>query len=77
MPRTPWCDCKVAFGIEDADPFDIERTEPLPRGWTLNEVDGTGARWVAVFRVSGIPTTEDGRAVKRWLRKIGAMAPIR
>lgn len=72
MPKPPWDDCKVAFGIDNADPFDTERSEPLPSGWELNEVDGTGARWVAVFRVAGIPTVEDGQLVNRWLRKIGA-----
>jgi hypothetical protein len=73
VSKAPWDDCKVAFGIDNADPFDTDRPEPLPRGWKLNEVDGSGARWVAVFRVKGIPTAADGTAVKRWLRKIGAI----
>lgn len=71
----PWSDCKVAFSIGNADPFDsvdCERGTRLPRGWELSEVDGTGGRWVVVFRVKGIPATEDGERVKRWLRRIGA-----
>lgn len=70
--KTPWCDCKVAFSVDDADPFDHTILKPLPDGWSLDGIDGTGARWVAVFRVAGVPTVEDGRKVKRWLRSIGA-----
>jgi hypothetical protein len=35
----------------------------LPKGWSLNEIDGTGARWVAIFRVAGVPRVEDGERV--------------
>ncbi len=41
----------------------------VPKG----EIDGAGARYVAVFRVRAMPTVEDGKAVRRWLRKIGAL----
>lgn len=84
----PWDDCKVAFGIEDDRPFDNRKLFaragrcgphgvrkspcPLPGGWTLDQVDGAGARWVVVFRVDGVPSVEDGERVAAWLRKIGA-----
>jgi hypothetical protein len=76
---TPWDDCKVAFGIDDAAPFDDVSSpksvwdHPLPKGWQLVEIDGAGARYVAVFRVSVMPTVEDGKAVRRWLRRIHAI----
>lgn len=77
----PWSDCKVAFPLDDGDPFDdhdlidaASAGRDLPSGWALDEVDGTGARWVAVFRVAGIPSPRAGRCVLKWLRKIGAVA---
>lgn len=75
MSKAPWGDCKVAFGIDNAEPFDdnLLWKQRLPRGWELNEIDGAGARYVAVFRVIGIPTVADGAAIKRWLRKVGAI----
>lgn len=82
VTQLPWSDCKIAFSIDNADPFDdlnnvlFEPDAPgLPHGWRLNEIDGTGARWVAVFRVRGVPTVDDGRLAKRWLCKIGAIVP--
>lgn len=60
----PWDDCKIAFGVT-ADVEDVWNIKPesLPSGWTLNETDSSGARLVAVFRVEGIPTAEDGTKV--------------
>lgn len=82
----PWDDCKVAFGIDDDQAVEklfysgIPSGESrhakklgLPPGWTLNEVDGAGARWVAVFRVDGVPTVADGKRVIALLRSIGAL----
>lgn len=86
LTKPPWDDCKVAFGIDDERAIEVlfysgptsgaarhAKGLGLPPGWVLNEVDGAGARWVAVFRVAGLPTVEDGRAVKRLLRTIGAI----
>ncbi len=82
----PWDDCKVAFGIDDdqaveklfySGPPSGEARHAkklgLPSGWTLNEVDGAGARWVAVFRVRGVPTVRDGKRVVEVLKRLGAM----
>lgn len=74
----PWDDCKVAYGI-DEDRVLCRRCEKhtleLPAGWSLTEVDGAGARLVAVFRVDGVPRVEDGKAVLSMLRRIRAIAP--
>lgn len=59
--KMPWSDCKVAFPIYDSEAVwnsDIKLN--LPDGWTLIETDGTGARYVAVFRINGMPKVEDG-----------------
>jgi hypothetical protein len=85
--NAPWCDCKVAFGIEDDEAVmglfysGVHGGEArhakklgLPPGWTLNEVDGAGARWVAVFRVEGVPTVRDGKHVIALLRRLGALS---
>lgn len=77
--KTPWCDCKVAFEI-DEDGLLWRRAQaetlPLPGGWSLCETDSSGARLVAVFRVEGVPRAEDGRVVMSMLRRIRAIAPI-
>ena len=84
----PWDDCKVAFGIDDDRAVEKlfysgaasgggearhSKKLGLPPGWTLNEVDGAGARWVAVFRVDGVPTVRDGKRVIAVLRSLGAL----
>jgi hypothetical protein len=82
----PWDDCKIAFGIEDDEAVEKlfysgapsgearhGKKLGLPVGWTLDEVDGTGARWVAVFRVHGVPTVRDGKRVVEVLKRLGAM----
>lgn len=78
--ETPWDDCKVAIGVDNDEPLnDSEIFESLcagrdlPRGWVLDELDGTGARWVAVFRVAGFPTMYAGKRVRSVLRSIGAL----
>jgi len=81
-----WDDCKVVFGIDDDEAvMSLFYSGPyggaskhakklgLPAGWTLNEVDGTGARWVAVFRVDGVPTARDGKRVIEVLKRLGAL----
>lgn len=79
--RVPWCDCKVAFGIDDPETFErwMDRTDDgeglLPAGWTLCETDGTGARYVAIFRVDGALALGDGSAVAHLLRSHGGAAP--
>jgi hypothetical protein len=85
-PETPWDDCKVAFGIEDDEAVEkLFYSGPsggearhakklgLPSGWTLDEVDGSGARWVAVFRVRGVPSVRDGKRVVEVLTRLGAL----
>lgn len=66
----PWDDCKVAFGVEDSEAFErwMEETDDgkglLPTGWSLCEIDGSGARYVAVFRVDGMLREVNGQAVR-------------
>lgn len=76
-----WDDCKVAFAI-DEDRLLWRRynngrlSADLPAGWSLCEVDGAGARLVAVFRVEGAPTADDGRKVLSMLRRIRAVSRL-
>lgn len=74
----PWDNCKVAFGIDDAAPLDSKDevfigVARLPPGWMLDEVDGAGGRWVAVFSVDGMPLASAGRRVRAALRTVGAI----
>lgn len=78
----PWCDCKVAYGF-DCDPEDIwrafDRYEPgpkydLPKGWEFIGTDGTGARFVAKFRVKTIPDKQDGEKVLAVIQQLSASA---
>jgi hypothetical protein len=75
-PVTPWDDLKVAFGIDDLERFEelMEETVDgkglLPVGWSLCETDGTGARYVAIFRVEGMPSARDGEAVAELLKRV-------
>lgn len=77
--EAPWDDCKVAFGI-DEDRLLWRRSDDgrlaadLPAGWSLTEIDGAGARLVAVFRIEGVPTAEDGKKVLLMLRRIRAIS---
>lgn len=78
----PWSDMKVAFGLDDDEPLDrwwsstARNKRRLPPGWSLNEIDGSGARWVAVFRVEDrIPTLAEGEAVQGFLEAIRAVTP--
>ena len=74
MRNTPWNDCQVAFGIDD----DIDDDLLLPmldqanwsEGWEFTESDGTGARTVLIFRVTGQLTHEDGKRTKLLIRRI-------
>jgi hypothetical protein len=65
----PWDDCKVAYGVDDAEAFYgwMEATKDgrdvLPAGWSFCETAGSGEQFVAVFRVEGALRVEDGRAV--------------
>jgi hypothetical protein len=64
----PWGDCKVAFDSESDDHDKIfnffgYENKYLPKGWELNEIDGTGARTVIIFRVNELLTIEDGNKV--------------
>jgi hypothetical protein len=74
----PWDDCKIAYGIDDDASlwrrYDSGKLE-LPAGWSLDQVDGAGARFVVVFRVKELPYVEDGRAVLSMLRRIRAITP--
>jgi hypothetical protein len=80
-PSLPWCDCKVAFGVDDWDAIE-KISEPawsgrLPTGWTHNETDGTGGRIVVVFRVRVPLREEDGEYVVKLLQQMGATNPKR
>lgn len=74
MAGLPWCDCKVAFGIDDDDPlwawWDTGGQKLLPVGWSLTETDGAGARMVAIFRIEGELRQADGDKVAVILRDI-------
>jgi len=74
---TPWSDMKVAFPIGDDDALwaasDAGRLT-LPTGWELCETDGAGARYVAIFRVGGVPTIADGEAVLAAIKAAGGAA---
>lgn len=65
----PWSDCKVAFGINGDEAaalsawMDTTSNRGLPAGWFIDEVDNSGARSVAVFRVEGVLRPEDGQQV--------------
>ena len=71
----PWSDLKVAFGITNPERYlkaHDRGAAPLPAGWSLTEIDGSGARWVIVFRVEEvIPTVEDARTVAALIRRFG------
>jgi hypothetical protein len=74
----PWSDCKIAFGVHDGDSiWDLYDTQIKPyisEKWELWGTDGSGARWVVIFRVNGIPTREEGEKVKSILEKINKKA---
>jgi hypothetical protein len=73
--KIPWDDCKVAFGVDDSEAFYgwIEAMQDgkgvLPTGWSFCETAGSGAQFVAVFRVEGALRVEDGFAVTEILRR--------
>jgi len=76
MENLPWSDLKIAFGTRDAltvwralESGAGRHVDKLPQGWSLCETDRSGARCVAVFRVSGVPTIEDGLTVKRLISR--------
>lgn len=75
----PWCDCKVAFRFDGHEEVvwttlwrgnNEGRTKLLPRGWTLDGTDASGARMVVIFRVDGIPKPSDGLKVQRLLERL-------
>ena len=72
--NAPWDDCKVAFSIDNADAFDQwwddpKHAEDLPHGWSVVEIDSSGARYVVVFQIEGMPTKADGQKVKKFLNR--------
>ena len=72
--RAPWSDLKVAFAIVNPERFMRKLdsgTMKLPDGWECCETDCAGARCVIVFRVAGVPATEDGRVVAQLIRRWG------
>ena len=65
----PWDDLKLAFGFDGDEEALWEAFGPggrgaLPKGWSLNETDASGARLVAVFRVEGALVIEDAKTVR-------------
>jgi hypothetical protein len=78
--RLPWSDLKVCFSCGDS----VERLWRawqekrliLPEGWELCETDISGASgYVAIFRVSIIPTAGDAYRVKREVRRFTGSCP--
>jgi hypothetical protein len=83
IDELPWGDCKVAFGWDASDEGDellteiwdeeiADRSKSIwPEGWSINETDGAGARYVIVFRIEGnLPTREDGERVQELVSMI-------
>lgn len=75
----PWSDLKVAFDwtppYNDDDPEDfgglgLLMKQAWPEGWEITEVDGSGARYVAVFRVEGMPAIREAQAVEAKLLQL-------
>ena len=77
LRELPWSDLKVAFPIGDDDALwaasDAGRLI-LPAGWELSETDGAGSRYVAIFRVDGVPSVADGEAVLAAIKAVGCAA---
>ena len=71
--KAPWNGCMIMFDIDSARPFMVTRREQLPEGWALASIDNS----VASFRVRGVATPKDGRAVLAWLIFIGAVTSTR
>lgn len=73
----PWDDLKVAYSIDNDDAvwdaFYVKHTHTLPLGWELDETDCSGARCVAVFRVTGPLREENGEHVQELLIDCGAI----
>ena len=71
----PWSDLKVAFDIDDEDGLwdlvDHRGTAEgqLPDGWSLDETDSSGAWTVAIFRVEGPLSEQDGIKVAELLQR--------
>ena len=72
----PWCDCKVAFRVDDPDTIwnyfeNYKHKDELPSGWSTNESCMCGAAgFVFIFRVDSIPTEDAGHVVASLLQKI-------
>lgn len=74
MSALPWDDLKVCFACGD----NTERlwraweanSMDLPQGWELNETCISGAAgYVAIFRLTVLPTVADAYKVKAALRR--------
>lgn len=72
----PWSDLRVCFGVDSDDKawrtfssIDGRHPDLLPAGWELKETDAAGARCVAIFQVTGMPTIEDGQMVRALIRR--------
>lgn len=78
----PWDDMKVAFSCEDGQAFDDwwdnlaprGQNRALPKGWSYNERDESGARGVLVFRIKGWPLESDGLRVRKLIDRIDTKA---
>ena len=66
---------KVGFPVDDDDviwnAYDIKELR-LPYGWELVETDCSGARCIAIFDVSDVPTKADCDAVELALAELDA-----
>lgn len=74
---TPWSDVKVAFDYEPSTELLWMRHQKgqlhLPAGWELCETVSNPAFCFAIFRVDGVPTVEDGVAVRAELYRLGRL----
>ena len=73
--QLPWGGCRVSLGIEHETRvwrLSDERSR-LPHGCNLEATDGSGARSVAIFRISTVPTATDGKKVLSALRELGVL----
>lgn len=77
----PWGDCKVAFDydpqtddweiiLKDVWDQDMQEGNVWPNGWSLNEIDSSGARRVLIFRIEGDLRRQDGEIVKSLIEKM-------
>ena len=79
MQELPWSDMKIGFGLSGDDEVVWENRHLFPDGWELIETrfgEGCSHTW-AIFRVTGIPSIEDGEKVKEILLNLATYEETR